>query len=168
MKNVILTGMMGCGKTTCGRLLAQALDMDFVDTDGAIEEKAGLSIPEIFAQQGEDAFRRMEVETARALAGRDGLVVSCGGGLPLREEAMAPLKGSGTVIFLERDPAEIFDQVSMAGRPLGQGSREEFLQRYARREPVYRRWAEWTAPSQATPKETVALILQKLRGEGIL
>lgn len=168
MKNIILIGMMGCGKTTCGRLLAQELHMDFVDTDAAIEEEAGRSIPEIFAQDGEDAFRSMEAEMARRLAGRDGLVVSCGGGLPLREAAMAPLKGSGTVIFLERDPAEIFGQVSMAGRPLGQGSREEFLEKYALREPVYRRWAELTVPSQPTSKETVARMVETMGREGIL
>ncbi len=168
MRNVILIGMMGCGKTTCGKLLAQTLDREFVDTDAAIEEKAGLSIPEIFAKKGEDAFRRMELETAWSLGGRDDLVVSCGGGLPLREEAMSPLKAGGTVIFLERDPAEIFDQVSMAGRPLGQGSKEDFLQKYARREPVYRRWADIAVPSQPTPKETVGLMVGKLRKEGIL
>ncbi len=168
MKKVILIGMMGCGKTTCGRLLAQALSMDFVDTDAAIEEKAGRSIPDIFARDGEDAFRRLEVETAWTLAGRDGLVVSCGGGLPLREEAMKPLKAGGTVVFLERDPAEIFRQVSMDARPLGRCSQEEFLRRYAQREPVYRRWADLAIPSQPTPKETGALILRSLYAAGIL
>lgn len=168
MKNVILIGMMGCGKTTCGKLLAQALDMDFVDTDTAIEEKAGLSIPEIFAQQGEDAFRRLELEAAWSLGGRDGLVVSCGGGLPLREDAMKPLKAGGTVIFLERDPAEIFDQVSMDARPLGQCSKREFLMKYAQREPVYRQWADLAIPSQPTPEKTVELMIRGMYVEGIL
>ncbi len=168
MKNVILIGMMGCGKSTCGKLLAQALEMDFVDTDKAIEDMAGRSIPEIFAQDGEDAFRRFELELARTLAQRDGLVISCGGGLPLREEAMSPLKASGTVIFLERDPAEIYEQVSMAARPLGQCSREEFLARYARREPVYRRWCDLKTRSQVTPAETVGRMVQSLRMEGFL
>ncbi len=168
MRNVILIGMMGCGKTTCGKLLAQALEMDFADTDGVIEEKAGLSIPEIFAQKGEDAFRRMELETAWALGGRDGLVVSCGGGLPLREDAMKPLKAGGAVIFLERDPAESFDQVSMEGRPLGQGSKRDFLMKYAQREPVYRRWADLAIPSQPTPEKTVELMIRGMYVEGIL
>ncbi len=168
MKNIVLIGMMGCGKTTCGKLLAEALEMDFVDTDVVIEERAGLSIPEIFAQKGEDAFRRMELETAWAFGGRDGVVVSCGGGLPLWEDAMKPLKAGGVVIFLERSPAEIFDQVSMAGRPLGQCSKREFLMKYAQREPVYRRWADLAVPSQPTPEKTVELMIRSMYSEGIL
>lgn len=168
MKNIILIGMMGCGKSTCGKLLARALEMDFLDTDKAIEDKAGCSIPEIFEKRGEAAFRRMELEMAWSVAGRGDLVVACGGGLPLQAEAISPLKAGGAVVYLERDPEEIFDQVSMEGRPLGQGTKREFAMRALQRDPVYRQWADLVVPSQATPEETVELAIRRMYGEGIL
>ena len=120
MKNIILIGMMGCGKTTCGGLLSRRLDRELVDTDALIAAREGRSIPEIFAAQGEDRFRELERGVAEELARREGLVVACGGGLPLRDDAMAPLKSSGTVVFLCRDPGETFDTVPMDARPLAQ------------------------------------------------
>ena len=76
MKNIILIGMMGCGKTTCGRLLARRLGRELVDTDALIVEREGRSIPDIFAQSGEDYFRAREVEAAGELARREGLIVA--------------------------------------------------------------------------------------------
>lgn len=163
MKNILLIGMMGCGKSTCGQLLADKLGREFVDTDTLIETRQGRSIPDLFACYGEPFFRTLERETAKELAAREDLVVACGGGLPTVEEAMAPLASTGFTVFLERDPAEIFARVSMSGRPLGQEGEAAFLARYAKREPIYRRWADLVIPSQATPQETTQLIL-----EGIL
>lgn len=157
MKNIVLIGMMGCGKTTCGRRLARRLGRELCDTDELIAAREGRSIPELFAREGEDYFRAREGETARALAGREDLVIACGGGLPTRAEAIAPLKESGIVFFLNRDPEEIYDTVSMADRPLGQGGRAAFLERYRRREPIYRRWADYLIPSR-TPQEAERLI----------
>lgn len=160
MKNVVLIGMMGCGKSTCGQLLAERLGRKFVDTDAYIEANQGRSIPHIFAQDGEDFFRDLERQTAETLAAREDLVIACGGGLPMGDGAMAPLANSGFVVFLERPPEDILAHVSMAGRPLGQQGRDAFLARYAQREPVYRRWANLTVASQPTPQETVNLILE--------
>ncbi|MFQ8760219.1 MAG: shikimate kinase [Intestinimonas sp.] len=75
MKNIILIGMMGCGKTTCGGLLSRRLDRELVDTDALIAAREGRSIPEIFAAQGEDRFRELERGVAEELARREGLVV---------------------------------------------------------------------------------------------
>ena len=163
MKHIVLIGMMGCGKSTCGQLLAEQSGREFADTDALIEAKEGRSIPDIFAADGEDFFRALERQTAGELARREGLVVACGGGLPMADAAIAPLAQTGFVVFLERDPKEILARVSMSGRPLGQGGEAAFLARYTRREPVYRRWADLTVRSQPTPQETVNLIL-----EGIL
>ena len=90
-QNIVLIGMMGCGKTTVGRLLAQRFGRPLVDTDALIEERRGRSIPEIFAGEGEERFRALELELCRELGGRQGLVIACGGGLPLRDEAIAAL-----------------------------------------------------------------------------
>ena len=160
--NVVLIGMMGCGKTTVGGLLARKLGFTFVDTDQYIEEALGRSIPDVFAKEGEAFFRDWELGAAEELAQRRSLVISCGGGLPTRCDSIASLKYSGTVIFLRRDPGEIYDNVSMGGRPLGQQGREAFLERYAAREPIYLEWADHVVDVQPTPVETAQRILEVL------
>lgn len=163
MKNIVLIGMMGCGKTTCGGLLAQRLGRTLVDTDALIVDREGRSIPEIFAHQGEGYFRALEVAVAQELADRQDLVIACGGGLPLHPEAMEPLKAGGRVVFLCRDPGETYDTVPMAGRPLGQGGRGAFVARFRDREPVYRGWADLTITEFSSPEATVNAILEGLQ-----
>jgi len=162
MKNIVLIGMMGSGKTTCGRLLARRLGWEPADTDALIEAREGRSIPQIFAAEGEEYFRALEQAAAEELAGRENLVVSCGGGLPLRPGSIGPLKDSGTVVFLNRDPGEIFDRVPMDGRPLARDGREAFLKRFRRREPVYRRWADLEITDFSSPEATVEKIMEVL------
>ena len=156
-RNLVLIGMMGCGKTTVGWLLARRLDRTLVDVDTCIETQAGRSIPEIFAAEGEAGFRARERAAAEAVAQRRGLVIACGGGLPTQPEAMAPLKESGLVFWLRRDPGETYDTVSMAGRPLGQGGRAAFVERFRQREPVYRQWADYFV-EEPTPEAAAARI----------
>ena len=161
-KNIVLIGMMGCGKSTIGALLARRLGRKLVDTDALVEAQEGRTIPEIFASDGEEYFRQAEERVAKTLASRSALVIACGGGLPLREESIRPLKESGTVFFLCRDRGEIYVTVSMAGRPLGQGGREAFLARFAQREPVYRRWADHVIQRFETPDQPVRASLEVL------
>ena len=153
MSNLILIGMMGCGKTTVGQLLAQRLGWAFIDTDAYIEGRLGRTIPDLFAKEGEEYFRDWELRVSRELAGRDRTVIACGGGLPTRPDAIAVLKASGRVVWLNRDPEEIIDTVSMAGRPLGQGGRQAFLDRFAQREPIYRQWADHIVQGHRSPQE---------------
>ena len=154
MSNLVLIGMMGCGKTTVGQLLAQRMGWEFVDTDAYIEKRLNRAIPDLFAQEGEEFFRGWELRVSRELALRDHTVIACGGGLPTRPEAIAALKASGYVVWLNRDPEEIIDTVSMAGRPLGQGGRQAFLDRFAQREPIYRQWADHIEEGCQSPQET--------------
>lgn len=163
MGNIVLIGMMGCGKSTCGALLAQRLGRTFVDTDSEVERREGRTIPEIFAAAGEDYFRAREEDVSRDLGRQDGLVIACGGGLPTRKDSMSHLKAGGTVVFLNRDPGEIYDSVSMDGRPLGQEGKAAFLERFAQREPIYRSWADYVISSRSTPEETVEDILEVLK-----
>lgn len=163
MKNIILIGMMGCGKSTVGGILAHRLGLEPADTDALVEAREGRAIPEIFAREGEAYFREQERLTARELAARTGLVVSCGGGLPLYPAAMEPLAAGGRVFFLNRDPGEIYDGVSMAGRPLGQGGKAAFLERFALREPVYRRWADHIITEFSSPEATADAILEVMK-----
>lgn len=162
MKNIVLTGMMGSGKTTCGRLLAQRLGREFVDTDAVIVEQVGMPIARLFATRGEPVFRDLETEVCRTLSRREDLVVATGGGMVLRPENVELLKRSGVVVFLNRPVEEIFDSTSMAGRPLAQGGRDAFLETFARREPVYRRAADLQIRAEKTVEETVDALLAQL------
>jgi len=156
-RNIVLIGMMGCGKSTVGGLLAQRLGREPADTDALIEARQGRSIPDIFARDGEPAFRAMELELCRELSRRRGLVIACGGGLPLQAEAIAALKENGLVFWLDRDPGETYDGLDLSGRPLAQGGREDFIRRYEGRAPIYRRWADHTVRAKS-PQVAAALI----------
>ena len=157
-KNIVLIGMMGSGKTTVGKLLAGRLRRPFVDTDAIIEEREGRSIPDIFARDGEDAFRALELKLSRELSRRDGLVLACGGGLPTRDEAISELKQNALVFWLDRDPVETYDALDVSGRPLARSGRDDFVRRYQDRVSVYRRWADYMIPCADGPAAAGALI----------
>ncbi len=120
-RNIILEGFMGSGKTTVSQILADELDMDLLDTDDAIETTEGRSINEIFASDGEEAFRDMETELLDTIASdhwRD-MVISLGGGMPVREENRKLLSASGKVVYLKASPEVIYERVKDdTSRPL--------------------------------------------------
>ena len=108
--NVVLTGFMGTGKSTVGRLLADLLGYEFVDTDDLIEQGHG-PISTIFGEQGEDAFRELEREVARDLAGRDRLVISTGGRMMLDPQNASTLGATARVFCLVATPETIAARV---------------------------------------------------------
>lgn len=163
MKNIILIGMMGCGKTTCANLLHQKLGRTVVDTDALIVERQGRSISDIFAAEGESYFRDLETAVSRELGGQSDLIIATGGGLPLREENMAALRANGVVFWLKRDPASTFASESMEGRPLAQDGQEAFVARFQQRSPLYQRAADHIIEDFSSPEQTVACILSCLR-----
>jgi len=162
MKNIVLIGMMGCGKSTVGALLAQKLGLTLVDTDALIEEREGRRISEIFATDGEGYFRDQELGVSEELARKQDLVIACGGGLPMKPDCIGSLKYSGTVIWLRRDPGETYDTMETSGRPLAQQGREAFLERFAQREPVYRQWADAVIEDFSSPENTLKAVLEVL------
>lgn len=107
---------MGCGKTTVGRMLAQALEYEFIDTDQLIEERYKMTVQEIFADRGEKAFRNMESEIARELYEREGMVISTGGGMLLNAGNVSALSANGLVFCLIATPEEIFKRISSDGK----------------------------------------------------
>lgn len=157
-KNIVLIGMMGCGKTTVGKLLAQRFDRPLADTDALIEERAGCAIRDIFRDYGEGRFREWEWLVSKELGRQQGLIIACGGGLPLQDGAIAALKENGLVFWLDRDPGETYDALDVSGRPLAQAGREDFVRRYQDRAPVYRRWADYIIPCGDGPQAVEALI----------
>lgn len=128
---------MGSGKSTIGRLVASELDWEFVDLDHEIEQRVGLSIPEIFASSGETGFRDLEhLALLDVLAGAEGRVIACGGGIVVRPENREKLRDVATV-FLEEDLGILYVRTRGSGRPLRATGYEEFERRYADRLPAY-------------------------------
>jgi len=137
--NVVLVGFMGAGKSVCGRLLARRLGRCLVETDDVIVGRDGRSISEIFRQDGEAAFRRLEVEALDALRLKSGDVIATGGGLPCFEGRMDILRQLGTVVWLRGELDEVLARARRSGdRPMLDGrSPEEIAALYRAREAYY-------------------------------
>lgn len=117
--NIVLIGFMGCGKSTISRALNKAFGMEIIEMDQVIAEREGMSISEIFAVHGEAYFRNLETELLRELQHRKGVVISCGGGVPMREENVIEMKKNGKVFLLTAKPETILERVKNShDRPL--------------------------------------------------
>jgi len=117
--NLALIGFMGTGKTSAGRLVAELLHFDFLDTDDLIQTRTGRTIADIFAKNGEAAFRALERDVVVELAGRTKTVISTGGGLPANLENLASLKTHALVVCLWASPERIWERVrNQSHRPL--------------------------------------------------
>ena len=156
LTNIVLIGMPGCGKTTVGRALAGKLGRTFVDLDEEIVRRAGMSIPEIFAREGEAGFRERESALVREFGERTGLVVSTGGGVVTRRENYIPLKQNGLLLHLRRDPAAL----PTDGRPLSQATAPEELWR--RRAPLYAAFADGEIDNNGTLAGTLEQIEKEM------
>ncbi|MGI6153596.1 MAG: shikimate kinase [Christensenellaceae bacterium] len=137
MDNIYLTGMMGCGKTTLGKMLARRLSMSFIDLDECIVQKTGMPITEIFDRYGQQRFREIETEALQNASEMKNTVVACGGGIVLSPENVEIMKKSGKVVYIERDIGEIVRTVDTQTRPLLQGGREDAEQIFRVRKPLY-------------------------------
>ena len=140
--NLVLTGFMGSGKSTVGKILARTLDADFLDLDALVEARAGKTVPEIFAGHGEPEFRRLEQEALRSLDAPTRLrVVATGGGALLTPESVARVhEGRGVVVLLDASIHAILKRVGNGdGRPLlsGSGAEERARELMQKRRPAY-------------------------------
>ena len=160
--NLILIGVMGCGKSTVGRILAKRLNMRFVDMDAILEERHG-SIVELFAQQGEEAFRDLESDLARELSTEEGLVVSTGGGIVKREENLQCLRQNGRVFFLDRPAATILKTLKVDNRPLLKDNPERLHEILAQRYPLYLAQCDVRIKAGGSLRQTVSRILAAFR-----
>lgn len=140
MQNIVLVGMPGCGKSTLGKRLATELGRKFVDLDEEIVSRAGCTIPEIFAAEGEDGFRQKESAVVADVCRESSLVIATGGGVVTRAENLPLLSQNGRVIFLDIPPAGL----PVAGRPLSRQKTPELL--YRERLPLYQKAADITFP----------------------
>ena len=157
MENIILIGMPGCGKSTIGRKLAEALDKEFVDADEALEAHFGRKITDIIPQDGEPAFRTMETEILEMLGKKSGLIIATGGGCITQQRNYPLLHQNGTIFWLKRD----LEKLPTHGRPLSQKNKLSEL--YQVRKPLYQAFADVTIDNDGQTHETIQQILEALK-----
>lgn len=155
LRGVALVGMPGCGKSTIAQAVAQELGRACVDLDAEIEREAGKSIPEIFAQEGEEAFRAAETRAARQFS-RENAVLATGGGCVLRAENAQALRANSLVVWLKR----AIDQLPREGRPLSVGNLYEMEQKRA---PYYLAASDVQIENQGSVEEVAAAVVAALR-----
>jgi shikimate kinase len=166
---VLLVGPRGSGKSTVARLLAADLGWSWVDADVLLEQRAGSSIRDLFAAEGDDGFRRREAEVLAELCTLECHVIATGGGVVLRPENRDLLKRSGVVVWLTGDIDTLWgriadDATTAARRPtLTVGGRAEVAELVAAREPLYRECATVTIDTSGrTPGEIVEEVRTRL------
>lgn len=136
-RNIILIGMPGCGKTSIGKALADKTRREFADTDTLVEKNAKKTIPAIFSEDGEEAFRNAETDALKELCKQSGLVIATGGGIVTRPENQRIIRQNGIIVYLDRDVS----QLPTAGRPLSE--REGVNALAAVRLPLYEEWSDF-------------------------
>jgi shikimate kinase len=167
VRNLILVGFMGSGKSSVGREIARRCELRFFDTDSVIRQKYGKSIPEIFATHGETVFRDEEHQILLRLRGTQHIVLATGGGIVLRPQNRLILRSLGVVVWLTADEEVIWERVSRKqNRPLLQTDdpRSTIRSLMATRYPLYRQTADVTVETSGlTHQEVANRILLALR-----
>lgn len=169
--NVVLIGYRATGKTTLAEALAGRLNCDWIDADVEIERRAGKTIAQIFADDGEPVFRDLEAQVIADLTARDGLVVAAGGGAPMRADNREAMRRNATVVWLKATPATIHrrmtgDATTADRRPnlTRQGGLAEVVEVLGKREPVYRETSHLEIDTEGFDPQSIAdQILRQLK-----
>ena len=141
MKNIVLIGMPGCGKSTIGRLVNSETGLRFIDLDDYIVESNHMSIEEMF-NQGEEFFRDKETEAVKEASRNLGAIISTGGGVIKREENMERLKKNGVIIFIDRSPEKIIETLDDSVRPLLKDGVKRIFALYKERYELYKKYSD--------------------------
>lgn len=166
MKNIVLTGFMGAGKSSVGRKLAERLGIGIVDTDDLIERSAGMRIFEIFAKHGEPHFRELEKKAVAEASKLENRVILTGGGVVLKEENMKNLRRNGIIIYLHAKPGVIYSRIKHeTHRPLLQveNPMKKIKELLEYRAPYYANNDFIVDTSELTVEQVVEEILKKLK-----
>lgn len=166
-RHVLLIGFMGSGKSTVGRLVADALGVGFIDLDEEVAKAEGQGVPEIFAAAGESGFRAAESAALATLSGAPASVVACGGGVVLDDENRVLLKRLGTAVYLEVSAEEAMARIGdTSGRPLLAGQGVAMAASLLRsRVALYERTADVVVPTSGrAPSDVAADVVSAVGG----
>jgi len=168
--NIALIGFMGVGKTAVGKVLAEELGRSFVELDSLIEQKAGKSIPDIFQQEGETAFRELEMRVTEEVANKKKAVIACGGGIVLNKINIDWLRKSARIVYLTASPDVILKRVANeeGQRPLLEVDNPTLTIRklLSFRKPFYERAADITIDTSKLDINAVSKqIISKLKDD---
>lgn len=163
MKNIILIGMPGCGKSTAGVLLAKILGYSFLDTDLLLQQRAGKKLYEIIRDDGMDAFLQLENDTVAALEDVDKMVIATGGSVVLGEAAMERLDKMGQIVYLQLPLSQIQQRISnIKTRGIAMSPGENLGDVYGRRVPLYEQYADITVSAAFSLEKTVEDIVHSV------
>lgn len=157
MQNIVVIGMPGSGKTAVSTMLAERLGRKIFDTDTIVSEKAGMTIPEIFAAQGEGGFRKLETEATAEVGKLSGNIISTGGGVVTVADNYELLHQNGVIVWIERDT----NKLARDGRPISLSS--DLNELYAARLPLYERFADIKADNNGDINDTVNAIMEMIK-----
>jgi len=164
MKNIVLIGFMGTGKSSVGKILARKLGLKFVDVDEVIEKTTGMKISEIFAKFGEPRFRDIETEVIKLISQNNRQVIATGGGAILREENFKKLKDKGIIVWLKASENVILERVkNCKDRPLLQveNPKQKIKELLTKRIPFYEKADFSINTEELTPEEVAEKIIQE-------
>ena len=157
MQNIVIIGMPGSGKTAVSTMLAERLGRKIFDTDTIVSEKAGMTIPEIFAAQGEAGFSKLETEATAEVGKLSGNIISTGGGVVTVADNYELLHQNGVIVWIERDT----NKLARDGRPISLSS--DLNELYAARLPLYERFADIKADNNGDINDTVNAIMEMIK-----
>lgn len=157
MQNIVIIGMPGSGKTVVSTMLAERLGRKKFDTDTIVSEKAGMTIPEIFAVQGEAGFRKLETEATAEVGKLSGNIISTGGGVVTVADNYELLHQNGVIVWIERDT----NKLARDGRPISLSS--DLNELYAARLPLYESFADIKADNNGDINDTVNAIMEMIK-----
>lgn len=163
MKNIVLIGMPGSGKTTFGMALSEKLRRPFVDADAYLEEKEGRTIQSFFAES-EKAFRDAEERTIEDLSRRQNLIIATGGGVVKRPRNVARLHETGLLIFIDRRAEDIVTDVEVEKRPLLAEGPDKVFALYKERIALYRKAADRILENRGSEEEVLDRLLEMVSG----
>ena len=163
MKNIVLIGMPGCGKSTIGYRMSQKINYSFFDADKYLEEKENRIILDIFSKEGEEYFRKLETKYLKDLSKKEQIIISTGGGAVKKKENIDILKQNGIIIFLDRTIEDISKE-NHENRPLLQNI-ENLWKLYDERINLYRRYADIIIKNDDDMNVIVERIITTLKGK---
>ncbi|KHD35918.1 shikimate kinase [Clostridium acetobutylicum] len=164
--NLVLIGMPGCGKSTIGKILSKELNMKFYDADKYLEDRNNMKISDMF-KRGEEFFRNSESAALKELSFEKNSVIATGGGAVTREKNILWLKKKGKIVFINRPPEKIMEDVDIEKRPLLEHGKGRILKLYEERYNLYINYCDYQVLNDGSIDRVVLSIKKYFEGEGI-